>query len=134
MNVKCLTRHQERLRLVMTPGKVAEPFLALAVSLPHRRFIRAERVGAERVAGVGKGAGARSSADVAVFAGTALAVELIGIVQSAEDLGVAVDLDQRFFAHVAAAQRQKSRRIDFPEIGNEDDAVSIANLKSVVDG
>lgn len=47
---------------------------------PRRRcrtwLIRAERIGAQSVAGVGEGTGARSAADVAVLAGGAFSLEL----------------------------------------------------------
>ena len=65
------------------------------------RFVRAEWVGAECVAGIREGAGTRSTADVAVFASAALTVERVRVVQPAEDLGVAVDIDQRIGANVA---------------------------------
>jgi hypothetical protein len=58
---------------------------------PRRRcrtwLIRAERIGAQSVAGLGEGRGARSAADVAVLAGTAFFVELV---QAAADCGVDV--------------------------------------------
>jgi hypothetical protein len=56
---------------------------------PRRRcptwLIRAERIGAQSVADVGEGTGARSAADVAVLAGTAFSVELV---PAAADCGV----------------------------------------------
>jgi hypothetical protein len=45
---------------------------------------------------------------MAVFARAALPVELVGVMQSAEDLGVTVDVDQRIDAYIASALRQKS--------------------------
>src|SRR4051812_44667778 len=72
------------------------------------RLVRAERVGSQHISGIGEGAGARTAADMAVFARAALPVELVGVMQSAEDLGVTVDVDQRIDAYIAAALRQKS--------------------------
>lgn len=105
---------------------------------PPRRcrtwLIRAERIGTQSVAGVGEGTGARSAADVAVLAGTAFSVELVGRVQRAKDLGDAVEVDQRPGADVAAMQRQESRRIDFAQVRDEDDAVSVTDRESVING
>src|ERR1700733_1402971 len=56
-------------------------------------FVRTERVCAQSVTGIGICARARPSADVAVFAGTAFSMELIGRVECAENVGVAVDID-----------------------------------------
>src|SRR5579862_823431 len=97
-------------------------------------FIGAEWIGAESVAGVGEGSSARSAADVAVFAGSALSVELVGRVQGAEGIGVAIDIDQRSGPDVAAMQRQKSRGINLAKVRDEDDPVAVANLESFVDG
>src|SRR5579871_887125 len=98
------------------------------------RLVGAERVRAERIAGVGEGTSARSATDVAVFAGSALPVELFGRVQAAKYFGIPVHVDQRIGADVAATQREESRGIDLSEIRNEDDAVTVANLESFVDG
>src|SRR5262249_55184710 len=81
-----------------------------------RGFVGAERVGTERIACIGKGASPRTAADMAVLACAALAVELIGRVQTLEDLGVAVDLHQRVHTHIAAAQWQEPGRIDFAKV------------------
>src|SRR5215469_7837562 len=70
-------------------------------------LVRAERICAERVFAVGEGPGARAAADVAVSTGPAFTVKLVGRMQSAKDLGIAVDLDQRILAHIATTQRQK---------------------------
>ena len=70
---------------------------------------------------------------MAVLAGAALSVELIGRVEGAKDFGVAVNIDQRTGADIPAAQRKKSRGIDVAEIGDEDDPVAVANLEAFVD-
>src|SRR5271157_2159395 len=96
------------------------------------RLIRAERVCAQRVARVGVGPGPRSAADVAVFARAAIAVKLVGRMQSPEDFRVPVYLYQRTGAHIAATQRQESGRIDVSQVRDEDDAVPVPNLKALV--
>src|SRR5580698_2878742 len=61
-------------------------------------------------------------------------MERVGIVQPAEDFRVAIDLDQGILADIPAVQRQKPGGINLSEIRYEDDAVSVANLKSFIDG
>src|SRR5579872_4815888 len=60
----------------ITPPIRKQSLLSLAC---RNRFVGTERVGAERVAGVSKGTGARSATDVAVHADSAFAVKLIRI-------------------------------------------------------
>ena len=110
-------------------GVQEEGLLTARLSLPRARY-----PGTERIARVGEGTGSRAAADVAVLASAALSVERIGVVQSLEDFRVAVDLDQRVFAHVSAVQRQESGGINFAEVRDEDDAVSVANLEALING
>src|SRR5215471_8585065 len=89
------------------------------------RLVRAEWVGGQRIAGMGEGAGPRSTADVAVLAQAAFAVEFLWRVESAKDFGLAIQVHQRLCAHAAAMQRQKAGGIHLAQIGNEDDAVAV---------
>src|SRR5689334_21452582 len=81
---------------------------------------------------MGKGARARSSADVAVFTIAALPMKPVGRMESAEDFGVAVNVDDSIRPDGSAAQRQESRRINIAQMGHEDDAMAIANLKALI--
>src|SRR5258708_36082263 len=95
---------------------------------PDTGLIGTEGVGSQRIAGVGVGAGARSTAEVAVFARTALPMELAGGVERAKHFGITVHVHQRIGAHVAALERQESGRINVSQGGNEDDSVPRTNL------
>src|SRR5579864_1121525 len=98
-----------------------------------RGLVRAKWIRAQRIARVGEGAGTRSSADVAVFADSAFSVKLVWSVEPTKYFRVTIDVNQRSCAHAAATQRQETGRIDIAQMGNENDAVAIANLKSSVD-
>ena len=97
-----------------------------------RGLVRAKRIGAQGIACVSEGASTRSSADVAVFADSAFSVKLIWSVQPAKYFRVAINIDKRACAHAAATQRQKTGRVDIAQMGNENDAVAVANLKSSI--
>ena len=95
-------------------------------------LVGAERVRRQRIAGGFKGTGARSAAQGVVFAVSAASFELGGIVQRSEDRRVAVDIGDAVFANIADHQRQESGRADVAGVGDEHDAVSVANSEAAI--
>jgi hypothetical protein len=81
---------------------------------------------------MGKGAGTRSTADVAVFTSATFSVEPVRGVERPKYLGIAVHLYERTGTHTAATEGQESGWIDLSQVGDEDDAVTVANLESSV--
>src|SRR5579875_153316 len=71
---------------------------------------------------------------MAILALAALAPEARGVMERTKERGVAVNVNQMVRADVAGSQRKKTGRIDLALTGDENDAVTVANFKSPVDG
>lgn len=69
------------------------------------RFVRAKGIALEHIAGVCECASAGTAADVTIFTGAALPVELVGRMKCAEYVGISVYIYQRATSYIAAMQR-----------------------------
>src|SRR6476646_5663307 len=83
---------------------------------------------------MGEGAGPGSPADVAVFTRATFSVKAVRGMQRAKYLGVPVDIHQRTGVHRAATKGQEPGRINISEVGDEADAVTVADLEPSVNG
>src|ERR1035438_3219199 len=89
------------------------------------RLINAAGLLSHDIAGDGIGAGAGSAADVAKFAGAALAMELVRVAELHEDGRLLVDVRERVSVQVAAFDGQEAAGIDLADVGDKDEAASI---------
>ncbi len=103
-------------------GVDESPFASVGVRLVH-----AEGVGAERVAGGGEGSGAGAAAEGPVVADAAAIFEVGGVVELAEEGGVAVDIDEVVVEHAADGQGEEAGGADVAGVRNEHDAVAVAD-------
>ena len=90
-------------------------------------LVHAEGVGAERVAGCGKSSGSGAATQGPVVADAAAVNELRGVMELAEQGGVAVDIDDVVLEDAADGQRQEASGADVARIRNEHDAMAITD-------
>ncbi len=76
------------------------------------RLVNAEWLLIEIVAGGGVGAGAAAHADIAEFAATAFAVEIVDVTQLVEDEGIFPDVGKALFLEIAGGGGKISAGVD----------------------
>ena len=106
----------------------------LRVELVDCGLVVAEGIAGQGVAGGGEGAGAGAAAEGAELAVATLAFEQVGIVQRLEHGGVAVDVLQLVVADVAEGEGKEAGGADVSLVGDEHDAVAVADAEAAIDG
>ena len=90
---------------------------------------RARLVGAEgffghRIAGDGKGAGARTTAHPTEFAQTAAPFKLMGVAQGLEQRRIAVNVNQRLLFNIAHPNRHKTAGEYVAQVGDKNKTIA----------
>lgn len=87
--------------------------------------IRATRFLAQGISAYGVGTGTRTSADVAEFASSTFAAEIVRFSELPENWGLPVDLAEHLSPYVSAGDRQEAARINLSSMRDEHKTLAI---------
>src|SRR5215472_2015495 len=100
--------------------------------LKRSRDIWAKGIAFQHVAGVGISARTRAATNLTIFTFAAFPPEPAGIVERAEQFRITIDIWNFGGPHVACRHRQEACGADVSGVGDEHDAVAVADPQAVI--
>src|ERR1700722_20349506 len=108
-------------------GALRGSVFLIRVGMVAAGLIDAARLFGHDVAGDAVSAGAGSAADIAVFAGVPLAVELVRVAQLQKDGRLLINVRERVVVQVAAFDGEETAGVDLADVGDEDEAAPVVD-------